>query len=342
MKGSAALVVRVVFGVLAIAIIAFLIFGKSIKEKVSMVPEAKFVFGSGNYKEFLDYARKNGAYKAYAVLKNRFTNNETAAHDFAHVVGQAAFEQKGDGGLSICDTAYNYGCFHGFIEFFLDKKGINAIGQVEQSCLGLASVHAPSCLHGIGHGVMIWDSYKVDNALLDCDRLAESSRIYCWDGVFMEKNRGSMIADSNRFKMTEATLGEPCNSVSQKYKEQCWRNQVFAWFGYYDGDFSSVRRQCYLLDGRFRKTCFEGIGFGAVANFGADRQKTNDICGSADIGQGRDDCLIGAMKEMLFEGKDPGTAQSLCGDVSAVSAAGCRELFGRLFDEYKIRYKSGM
>lgn len=290
-----------------------------------------------DYQKFEQFSKKVGAQKAYEVLKNHFPNNEVGAHDFAHVIGLIAYEQDGTHGLGICDTAYNYGCSHGFIEGFLIERGIDAVGDIEQSCIDLGPIHSPSCLHGIGHGLMINSSYQLDTALTDCERLKDSSRLYCWDGTFMERIIGSMQSPQSRLKLTAETLNEPCDSLKEIYKQQCWRNQVTSWFEYFLQDARQVLSQCTKIENGFQQICFESVGLANVKN---SKENVSQLVASCAITDGFliDSCLIGELKELLFEGKNPQIAQSICGYVSKQNSQSCHFLYEQLFTEFQMRF----
>lgn len=295
------------------------------------------VFQKKEFQEFEKFTRKAGVQKAYEVLKNHYPNNDVDAHDFAHVVGLIAYEQEGARGLGICDTAYNYGCSHGFIEGFLIERGIGSVGEIEQSCIELGPVHTPSCLHGIGHGLMINSSYQLDGALADCDRLKESSRLYCWDGTFMERIIGSMQSAESRLKISAETLNQPCDSVKEIYKQQCWRNQVTSWFEFFKNDTQKILSQCTKIENEFQQICFESIGLINVMNAKENVSQLVSFCAITNDFL-IDSCLIGELKELLFEGKNPQSAQSLCGYVSKQNSQSCLNLYNQLFTEFQIRF----
>lgn len=303
-------------------------------ESTSLDPE---VFKNRDFQKFEKFSRQIGPSKTYELLKNHYPNNEVDAHDFAHIIGLVAYEKEGNGGMRLCDTAYNYGCSHGFIEGFLLKKGIDAVGEIEQSCLELGLVHTPSCLHGIGHGLLINSSYQLESALTDCDRLKESSRIYCWDGAFMERVVGSMQTEQSRQKATTETLNKPCDSIAEIYKQQCWRNQVTVWFDFYKQDTQKILSQCTKIEKEYQQICFESVGLINVMNAKEDIGRLVASCavtGDFLI----DSCLIGELKELLFEGKNPQIAQSLCGYVSEQNSQSCHHLYEQLFGESQMRF----
>jgi len=294
------------------------------------------IFEKRRYGEFQQYAQKTGAKVSYQVLKKKYPTNDAVAHDFAHVVGIVSFFQKGAAGIGVCDTAYNYGCYHGFIESFLTKDGVEAVGKIEKSCLKLGSVHSPSCLHGIGHGLMINSSYKLKQALSDCNLLAQEWRTYCWDGVFMERITGSMLSADKRGELTQ-NLDQPCMTIAANYRQVCWRNQVALWYSYYGQNSQKVASHCLKIDSKFWQTCSETIGLLTVIHNGETRETIVDSC-SFENSQMKDYCLAGAIKELLFEGKSPELAKSLCSAVTLANSQTCNSLFETHFAEYKTRF----
>src|SRR3989344_4955004 len=190
------------------------------------------VFTKRDFIEFEKYIRNVGALKGYEILKSYYVNNEPDAHDFAHIIGQVAFEKQDIGGFKVCDSLYNYGCYHGFMQVYLTKYGISAVKNMENSCTALGNIHAPSCLHGIGHGLMMEANYALSRSLTSCEILLQSSKTYCFDGVFMERIVGSMLTEEQKIKTTEENILKPCKSIDKKYQRECWRNQVSVWFAY--------------------------------------------------------------------------------------------------------------
>ena len=296
------------------------------------------IFADKSFSSYADYAKQNGPQKAYQLLKENFPENNPTAHDFAHVIGISAYEQLGPAGLKICDTAYNYGCYHGFIEAFLVEKGTSAIADIEKSCLALGNVHSPSCLHGIGHGVLAGRSYKLTEALKDCDIMNQSTRIYCWDGVFMERVTGSMQDPKDRFSLSESNLLEPCDKIANIYKDQCWRNQVTSWLTFFKRDTKEVGLMCKKIEKEHQATCFESIGLANVMTAQEDQIKLLDLCKILPDGIFSDDCLMGELKEILFEGKSQNIAQNLCNYVAPQTKEKCLALFNQHYRDSMIRF----
>lgn len=296
------------------------------------------IFSDKTYGEFKNIAQNSGADYAYRLVKEKFPNNETAAHDFAHVVGLVAYGKMDSAGLSICDTSFNYGCFHGFIEGFLIKKGTLAIEETESHCQSLGYIHMPSCIHGIGHGLMAYESYDLKKALSDCDNLEQSIRLYCWDGVFMERINASMQDPAKRAQIIdENNINQPCQSINLIYKAQCWRNQVSAWFNFFGSDPQKVIKVCQGIEKQYQEICFESVGLTNVMLAGDNPLKLKEFC-STNVGQVIDGCIFGELKEILFEGKSPELARSLCNFASSQGKNNCNATFQDHYNQYRARF----
>ncbi|HSX19290.1 MAG TPA: hypothetical protein VLE91_04115 [Candidatus Saccharimonadales bacterium] len=293
-----------------------------------------FDFNGVNYAAFGDFIQKNGAEFSYNLLKDNFKNNDFLAHNYAHVVGLSVFEQKGSEGMKICDAAFNYGCFHGFIEGILRKDGVGAMSGIEKACFDLGSINAASCLHGIGHGVMAI-SYDLPKALETCDSLGDFSREWCWDGVFMERNVGSMQLQSDRFVLTGNNLMKPCEDLDLKYQDKCWRNQTYAWYSFFGGDVKKVASQCSLISQQFYQTCVRNLGMQTVAIYGS-AQKSVDLCSRIVKTNFRDLCFLGTLDELMFEGRDVQNAASICDFVSTKDE--CTEEYVQQESNYRERF----
>ena len=286
------------------------------------------------------FSAKVGIAKTYELIKARFPNNDPAAHDFAHVIGIAAYQKEGLGGLSYCDTAFNYGCMHGFMESFVAQNGIGEIAQIENACIALGQLHAPSCLHGIGHGVMIDSGYVLEKALDDCHRLQNASKLYCFDGVFMERIVQSMQAPEKKFTIAFETLDYPCNEVAYIYKSQCWRNQVTVWFQFYGGESRNAGQRCLQIESEFMPICTESVGLNVAMRNPKSADEAAAACAFIPGGIVADGCVIGVLKELMFENRPGVFASQLCEFVSVSAEADCNRLLLQLQEENRKRFQA--
>ena len=310
------------------------------KRRLSDEIKLNSIIAAKNFKEFEKLVKRQGTEKSYSLLKKAFAQNEPQAHDFAHIVGNAAYDQKKMQGISVCDSAFNYGCLHGFMEAFLVVNDISNVGVVEKACEDLGNLHSPSCLHGIGHGVMIENSYEVGKALNDCHLLAQTSQSYCFDGVFMERIVGSMLDDAAKIKLSEETIDSPCREIAYIYKAMCWRNQVNAWLIYFRADTKAAGGRCLMVEPDFYDICFESVGLNIAMNMPDTAKQVADLCAFLPGGGVADTCVIGTMKELMFEGKSVDLAKSLCTVVSPAYMQFCFGIYSELDSQYQNRFKA--
>lgn len=329
---------KILFSSIIAAGILVLIFAKwtDLKPRIEAQTMDK-IFEEKDYKNFERFSSRIGVDRAYREIKKKFPNNDAQAHDFAHVIGIVSFQNKGLKGLNLCDTAYNYGCFHGFIEAFLAQEGVGEVGEIEKTCISFGFVHAPSCLHGIGHGLLINTSYQLEDALADCQKLTESSRIYCYDGVFMERVVASMQTIKKN-PIDPEDIYAPCQLIDAIYKSQCWRNQVYGWLDLFRSDSKKVIFACSQIEVSYQEVCLESLGYNNVMRAGENRSTLISLC-TNNLGNISDLCLVGELKELLFEGKTPQIAQSLCAEVSAENLGKCQEIFRQQYDQYMLRFR---
>lgn len=299
------------------------------------------LFEKKDFAEFEQQVKKIGARKSYELLKKRFPGNDPDAHDFAHTIGYVAFYEKGERGISICDTFFNYGCYHGFMIKFFQENGVGQIKKMESACDSLGAASSPSCLHGIGHGLMMEAGYNLAKALVNCDPLQESAKPYCWDGVFMERIAGSMQEPQDRFKPTEETLDEPCVDIDAQYGRECWRNQVAVWFNYYNQDGLRVGSRCVVAEAQFRDVCYESVGLKVAQVYGDNEQRLVEMCKFVNAGA-YSRCIIGVMRELMFEGKNVEFAKRMCELVDVTVKDECFSNYSRSFEEYSQRFKDAV
>ncbi|MEK9146785.1 MAG: hypothetical protein AAB639_01140, partial [Patescibacteria group bacterium] len=88
------------------------------------------IFATSDTRAFTELTGEIGPQIAYEIIKAKYPNNDAAAHDFAHIIGIVAHDQKGMENLKVCDTAYNYGCYHGFIEAFIAKNTVAKVSGI--------------------------------------------------------------------------------------------------------------------------------------------------------------------------------------------------------------------
>ena len=170
-------------------------------------------------------------------------------HPLAHALGYAVRSTPATATrlLSQCDDRYQSGCYHGILQRYFDARMGMPLSQsfLTAPCDGLRGTKDQfrlfDCLHGTGHGLMMYHMYDVNASLHDCDRLQSTwDARSCWSGVFMEHNMGARMQvfgdgkfGMHRHSMPSASvvlfrpkdLHFPCDSTAEKYRYACYELQ---------------------------------------------------------------------------------------------------------------------
>jgi hypothetical protein len=171
-------------------------------------------------------------------------------HPLAHALGYAVRSTPTTATrlLSECDDRYQSGCYHGILQRYFDARMGLPLAQsvLLAPCDGLRGTREQfrlfDCLHGVGHGLMMYHRYDANASLKDCDRLASDwDQRSCYSGVFMENNMGArlqMFADEqlgmHRHSMPGPSvvlfkpndLNYPCDATPARYRRECYELQA--------------------------------------------------------------------------------------------------------------------
>jgi len=171
-------------------------------------------------------------------------------HPLAHALGYAVRSTPATATrlLSECDDRYQSGCYHGILQRYFDARMGMPIAHsvLVAPCDGLRGTSEQfrlyDCLHGTGHGLMMYHRYDVNASLKDCDRLTSDwDERSCYSGVFMEHNMGAGMQrfgggkfGMHRHSMPAATvvlfkpndLHYPCDAIPARYRRECYELQA--------------------------------------------------------------------------------------------------------------------
>lgn len=211
---------------------------------------------------------KKGARKAYEDIKKVFgTKDYASQHLAAHFFGEALYETEGAEGISVCDDAFGFGCYHGLFVKAISEGGIEVAKELDQVCVEKYGVNGLGCPHGIGHGL---GEYMGSNNLLSqlevCDQLTWKGRLFgCQGGVFMEYNFPTVIGKGTASFTVREDEGkdyhQPCKSLPDKYKSACYFEQTSWWAQILNEDYRKMGELCQEINDRLPKEdCFIGIG----------------------------------------------------------------------------------
>lgn len=282
-------------------------------------------------------AGQKGAKETWQYLKTIFqgeTGSSGNIHDLAHLTGGLIFDHEGIKGLKLCGVDFAFGCYHGFLDkaFSNSLAGLN---EAEASCSKLGNpMSGPygSCVHGIGHGIASF--YQTNNlaySLLACERL-NSGQTFCFDGVFMEFERG---APPNFYRSEDPYY--PCSNLDNKYVFACSRNQPNLLMNRFGKNFREVADICLNSNSvEFKEGCINSLGFIAASQSKGQPQVILSLCQQINSPDDMAKCVTAGAGELIFQ-NTPGWQQNsyqLCNSLSPNHQAYCQQYLHNLIKDY--------
>lgn len=265
-------------------------------------------------------------------------------HPLAHALGYAVRSTPATATrlLTQCDDRYQSGCYHGILQRYFDARIGMPIAQnvLLAPCDGLRGTREQfrlfDCLHGTGHGLIMYHRYDVNASLRDCDRLTSDwDQRSCYGGVFMEHNMGARMQNfgDGKFGMhrhsTPASsvvlfkkndLHYPCNATLARYRRECYELHADLILPALNQDYRKAARVC---DGAgspdLIRACYAGLGrnaSGAAAFQHAGIRKRCDRASPA----GLPFCYQGAVRHLAYAPSELPRGVAFCKSLSAGEA----------------------
>lgn len=271
-----------------------------------------------------------GPEQAYQKFKD--TNiDDKDAHFEVHMFGKLLYEHMGKRAITVCDTSFFYGCFHGVFTGAVLAEGTDVIYDLEKSCIEKFGFKDLACRHGIGHGLMEYFGTKRLNLALDmCDSLQLNLIGGCFSGVFMEFN-SPVQSDGEEIEMSVRSLDPdrpnyPCDTVKEKYRQNCYFDQAKWWDPVLGRDRKKVGEFCSRIPDEVDvKYCYLGLGT-RIAKEGENKvSEIIDTCSQMPNTSGEIYCRVGGAFTINADG---GThdVTSLCQGLTQSDRENCLHL----------------
>jgi hypothetical protein len=245
-------------------------------------------------------------------------------HPLAHALGYAVRSTPATATalLSECDDRYQSGCYHGLLQRYFDARMGMPIAQsvLVAPCDGLRGTREQfrlfDCLHGTGHGLMMYHRYDANAALRDCDRLlSDWDQRSCYSGVFMENNMGARMQFFGEGKygmhrhatpadgvvlFNPKDLRYPCDAIPDRYRHECYELQADLILPATKQDYGKAAAICDQAGAaELVKVCYVGLGRNAS---GAAAFQYAGILKRCDRASefGRPYCYKGAVRHLAY------------------------------------------
>jgi hypothetical protein len=243
---------------------------------------------------------------------------ESNCHRIAHTIGSAALARfDGDVakafalGSSSCWSGY----YHGILErAFTEASSREEVAGVARRLCADSGIRSSSfvlyqCVHGLGHGLMIWSGYDLPFSLSICDQLdTDWDQTSCTGGVFMENIASSYGVRSQWIRDDDPVY--PCQAMKERHKLYCYL-MVTSRINELNGfDWKETAAVCRGVEEGWVETCFESYGRDASGSTRQDPVAVARICGFA--GTWADACFYGAARDMTSNYANGRRASVLC------------------------------
>jgi len=274
---------------------------------------------------FGNLAYESGPKRALAEFDRRIAADkqvEANCHRIAHTIGAASLTHF-DGNVAKAFAGGSASCWSGYYHGVLERafRGVpeSRVSAVARRLCSDADIRrttfvAYQCVHGLGHGLMIYTDYDLPRSLKICDALNGSwDQVSCTGGVFMENISSSYGVKSRWLK--DDDLIYPCNTVAKRHKVYCYlmvTSRILPAVGY---DFAKTARMCRRSEPAWVGTCYESLGRDASGQTRQDPVRIAQICRLAK--RGESDCLYGAARDITSNYADPQRAGELCRNAPA-------------------------
>jgi hypothetical protein len=272
-------------------------------------------------------AFRDGPEAAVAAVERALPSDaavQSDCHRIVHTIGSAALARfDGDVGEAFAHGAATCasGYYHGILEraFAGVSSREEAAGTAGGLCRGPKIEETEfllyQCVHGLGHGLMIYSGYDLPWALSVCDGLrSDWDQTSCTGGIFME-NISSSYGIKSRWVRDDDPV-YPCPEMKPRHKLYCYlmvTSRVNELNGF---DWKATAATCRRTERAWVATCFESYGRDASGSSQQDPDATARICGLA--GRDRDilSCLFGAARDLAYFETSGERAVALCSQVA--------------------------
>jgi mono/diheme cytochrome c family protein len=291
---------------------------------------------------FGNLAYRKGPADALRLLQEKMATDpaiEAVCHPIAHTIGAGALlRYHGDVGKAFgagnptCGSGY----YHGLLQWKLAGVGPSRVVAVARTVCSNAAIRASAydyyqCVHGLGHGLMLYTRYDLPRALRLCHGLATNyDQVSCTGGVFMENQQSSYGITSKWLKKTD--LLYPCDVVSRRDKLYCYLLVTSYILPHVGWDWKKTADWCRKSDPGFVAYCFQSYGRDASGSAREQPAKILPDCRKA--GSGRKECIFGAVRDILNNDQHDLRARTLCASVSGGIRTYCAFGIGSMLGTY--------
>ncbi len=287
---------------------------------------------------FANMAYSDGPKRALAVFVQKMatdTQIESGCHRIAHAIGAgglAHFHGNVAKAFAAGSSACWSGYYHGILERSFAGVAPERLAKVAQRLCADPSIERTTfilyqCVHGLGHGLMIYTGYDLPRALRICHRLATAwDQTSCTGGVFMENISTSYGVRSPWLKDSDPLY--PCQVVAERDKLYCYLMATSRILPVVHYDWKKTAYWCRKSEPGWVRTCFQSYGRDASGSTRQNPRQILALCRLAGDMQG--ECIYGAARDMTSNYAGGRQAAVLCNSAPAAYRSYCFDGIGTI------------
>jgi mono/diheme cytochrome c family protein len=287
---------------------------------------------------FANLAYYDGPKRALAIYIRAMATNreiESGCHRIAHAIGAGGLAHF-HGNVAKAFAAGSSACWSGYYHGILERSfaGVppERLALVAQRLCSDPSIERTTfvlyqCVHGLGHGLMIYTGYDLPRALHICHQLQTAwDQTSCTGGVFMENISTSYGVRSPWLRDDDPLF--PCKSIAERDKLYCYLMATSRILAVDHYDWRKTAWWCRKSEPGWVRTCFQSYGRDAS---GTTRQRPTAILALCRIaGDMQGECIYGAARDMTSNYAGGKQASVLCNEAPARSRSYCFKGIGTI------------
>jgi cytochrome c553 len=258
---------------------------------------------------------------ALSTLAQYMRTNKTVdsgCHQIAHEIGHAAYVKYQNAAVALANgtmTCWS-GYYHGVIERAFGGVPRSKVTSIARRlCTGKAITKTYfllyQCVHGLGHGLMIYSLNDLPYSLHVCDQLATAwDQTSCTGGVFMQNFLPGPMQLTPTKWLSKKDLLYPCDRVKARDKLYCYlmvTSRILPAVGY---DFRKTASWCRRAESGWVATCFQSFGRDASGYSVQNPRKIVQLCHLA--GSMERECVYGGSRDLTSNDAGPTRAIRMC------------------------------
>jgi cytochrome c553 len=286
------------------------------------------------YKQaFGNIAYRGGPETALARLASTMRTNQqvnSGCHQIAHEIGHAAYVRYHDNaaqalanGSMTCWSGY----YHGVIERAFGGVPRSKVASIARSLCTGKEINRTyfllyQCVHGLGHGLMIYSLNDLPYSLHVCDQLATAwDQSSCTGGVFMQNFLPGPMQLSPTKWLRKKDLLYPCDKVKDRDKLYCYLMVTSRILPAVHYDFRKTAAWCRKAETGWVATCFQSFGRDASGFSVQNPRRIVELCHLA--GSMERECVYGGSRDLTSNDAGPARAIKMCLLAPAATRAYC-------------------